>query len=58
MYGTTNVSERLFIRDNIVMADFRRRMTPRHFEMVMFLRANRHFSEIIVQKVTLNLALD
>lgn len=48
---TTNMVERLFSRAKIVMTDLRRSMTPRHLEMLMFLRLNRHlWNEIVVQR--------
>lgn len=48
---TTNMVERLFSRARIVMTDLRRSMTPRHLEMLMFLRLNRHlWNEIVVQR--------
>jgi hypothetical protein len=51
---TTNMVERLFSRAKIVMTDLRRSMTPRHLEMIMSLRSNRHlWDEIVVQRAML-----
>ena len=51
---TTNMVERLFSRAKIVMTDLRKSMTPRHLELIMFLRLNRHlWDEILVQRAIL-----
>ena len=52
--GTTNSVERLFSRAKIVMTGQRKRMTPRHLELLMFLRMNRHlWNEETVQQAML-----
>jgi hypothetical protein len=38
---TTNIVERLFRRAKLALTDHRKRMTPRHLELLMFLRTNR-----------------
>ena len=35
---TTNIVERLFSRAKLALTDHRKRMTPRHLELLMFLR--------------------
>ena len=54
IHGTTNSVERLFSRAKIVMTDQRKRITPRHLELLMFLRMNRHlWNEETVQQAML-----
>jgi hypothetical protein len=38
---TTNIVKRLFSREKLALTDHRIRMTPRHLELLMFLRSNR-----------------
>ena len=38
---TSNVVERLFSRAKIIMTERRQRMTPRHLELLLFLRLNK-----------------
>ena len=38
---TTNIVERLFSRAKLALTDHRKSMTPRHLELLMFLRTNR-----------------
>jgi hypothetical protein len=38
---TTNIVERLFSRAKLALTDHRKQMTPRHLELLMFLRTNR-----------------
>jgi hypothetical protein len=38
---TSNIVERLFSRAKIILADRRKRMSPYHLELLLFLRINR-----------------
>lgn len=43
---TSNAAERLFSHARSVLTDYRKSMTPYHFECVMFLKANRSYWDI------------
>ena len=51
IHPTTNKVERLFSRAKLVLTDMRKRMTPRHVELLLFLRMNRSlWSEVTVEQ--------
>ena len=54
IHGTTNAVERLFSRAKILMSGQRKKMTPRHLELLMSLRMNCHlWNEETVQQAML-----
>ena len=51
IHPTTNKVERLFSRAKLVLTDMRKRMTPRHVELLLFLRMNRSlWNEVTVEQ--------
>jgi len=50
---TTNICERLFSKAKLVMTALRKKMHPSSLNMILFLKANRHFwpNAFLIQKI-------